>query len=102
MYNDSMNGELKKDLNKKDPEFYVRMVLSSFEAAVIRALRRYEWGELQIIIQHGQPRKGWYKDSIIFTETDGAAANAESKILESKLKHPIIDEEDEEKKQEDN
>lgn len=101
MYNKSMSSEIdKKDLNKKDPEFNVRMVLSSFEADTIRAMRRYKWARLEITIQNGQPRHGKLEESIIFTELGGAEANVEGKILESKSNLPIIDEDEYFKKQE--
>lgn len=47
----------KGPLNKKKAEFYLRVRVSSFEAAMLVHIREYEFGRFEIIKQYGEPRK---------------------------------------------
>ena len=74
------NKKDKKELviNKKS-DFYVKVTLSSFEAALIRKLRQYEWGEFRIFKQKGEPRRCEVIGSEILRESEGLALELEEK-----------------------
>lgn len=81
--------------NTKEPDFYVKVVLSSFEAALIRKLRKFEWGTFVVLKQNRQPRKCDVQESDFLHESDGMALEIESKELEDTLQRQgkkIIDE----------
>lgn len=77
-------------MNDNEPEFYVKMVVSSLEAAVLRQLRTHDFGEVTVFIQHGHPRRAVFKNSIILTELEGSKAYAEGDSLEDKIKDKLI------------
>lgn len=70
------------ETNKKKADFYCRMILSSYEASLIRQIRRIKFGDVDVKIQHGEPRRAVVKESIVLTEEDGARANLEGKEFE--------------------
>lgn len=82
---DKNQKKVKKVLNNKKPDFYVKIVLSSYEAALIRKLRKFEWGDFVVLKQFGEPRKCDAQESSFLDESDGMALEIESREMESKL-----------------
>lgn len=62
--------QAKEALNKKKPDFYVKVKLSSFEAALVYHLREHDFGHFEVIKQYGQPRKVMKIGSEILKESD--------------------------------
>jgi hypothetical protein len=77
-----------KQLPSKKPDFYVKVTLSSFEAALIMKLRKYDWGTFVIQKQNGQPRKCDVQESDFLKESDGIALELINEEFEQKLLNP--------------
>jgi hypothetical protein len=69
--NDEEAEKKQKIAQKKDPDFYVKVELSSFEAALIKYLRQYPFGKFQVTKQYGEPRRCESMGSEILKESDG-------------------------------
>lgn len=77
----------------KKAEIYVNIKLSGYEAALIRKLREFEFGEFRVIKQRGEPRRCESIGSEILKESEGLALEIEEnqKQLNSNDKNITID-----------
>lgn len=86
--------DIKKQIPGKKAEMYVRIVVSSYEAALIKKLRMYEFGTFNVYKSGGEPRRCETLGSEILKESDGLALAIESKDFELENQDKIVNNEE--------
>lgn len=80
---------LKEDQTKA--KFYVRVVLSSFEAGLIAKLRKIDFGTFDVVKRDGEPRKvDHIIDSQVIEESDAVQLQVDNDILEKEVESLIL------------